>query len=159
MRTLQSAGMRRDESLMISLVVLLIGAMPILAHHSFAAEYDANRIENLRGTIAKTEWTTPHIHIYVDVRNARGIVEQWVLETPPPNFMMRNGLTLAMFRPGLSIVACGNGARSGGSASPELVAAGADASRMVNALHIVTQDGDKRNVFDLNGSTACALPK
>jgi hypothetical protein len=63
----------------------------VSAHHSFAAEYDGNQPVTVSGTVAKVEWTNPHIHFYVDVKDAAGAVTQWKFEGYPPNMLVRQG--------------------------------------------------------------------
>src|SRR5215469_14537855 len=72
---------------------LLASGLPVAAHHSFAAEYDAAKKITLEGTVTKFEWTNPHSHIYLDVKGADGKVANWNLELASPNMMQRNGWT------------------------------------------------------------------
>src|SRR5215475_13856990 len=69
----------------------LISAIPLLAHHSFGAEYDANKPITLTGVLTKIEWTNPHSFIYIDVTDEKGTVTNWKLEGYPPNVLYRNG--------------------------------------------------------------------
>ena len=61
------------------------------AHHSFAAEYDANQPVTVSGTVTKIDWTNPHIHFYVDVKDVSGAVTGWKFEGYPPNMLVRQG--------------------------------------------------------------------
>ena len=61
------------------------------AHHSFAAQYDSTKPITLTGTVAKIDWTNPHMHFYVDVKDASGRVTQWTFEGFPPNMLVRQG--------------------------------------------------------------------
>ena len=71
---------------------LLLAAIPVVAHHSFAAEFDANQPIALQGAVTKVEWLNPHIYLYVDVKDASGSVVNWGLEGGPPNTLYRQGL-------------------------------------------------------------------
>ena len=73
--------------------VLLAAALPLLAHHSFAAEYDGNAKLTLKGTVAKIDWMNPHIWIYIDAKDEAGKVTRWQCEGGPPNSLTRNGWT------------------------------------------------------------------
>ena len=79
--------------LLILVIVLLAGSRPILAHHAFAAEYDANRKVLLTGNVTKIDWTNPHAHFFLDVRDGSGKVSSWDLELASPNTLERGGWT------------------------------------------------------------------
>jgi hypothetical protein len=70
---------------------LLLAALPVLAHHSFGAEYDANQPITLSGVVTKVEWTNPHSHFFMDVKDAKGAVANWKFEGYPPNVLYRTG--------------------------------------------------------------------
>jgi hypothetical protein len=77
-----------------SVASLLITAVPVVAHHSFAAEYDASKPIKLTGTVTKVEWTNPHCFFYIDVKNEEsGKIENWALEMGNPNALLRAGWT------------------------------------------------------------------
>ena len=75
----------------------VIGALscwlPLLAHHSFAAEFDASKTVTLRGVISKVDWINPHIFVYVDVKDDGGKTTTWALQSLPPLFFRGSGLT------------------------------------------------------------------
>jgi hypothetical protein len=71
--------------------VLILSAAPAAGHHSFAAQYDADKPIKLSGVVAGLEWTNPHIHILLDVKDSSGAVTRWKLEGFPPNMLVRQG--------------------------------------------------------------------
>ena len=76
---------------MAAAVAMLLAGRPVLAHHSFAAEFDADKPVALTGTVTKIEWTNPHAYFYIDVKDANGKVTSWGLEMGSPNGLMRQG--------------------------------------------------------------------
>jgi hypothetical protein len=72
-------------------IAVLSGTGSLSAHHSFAAEYDGNKPVTLSGTLVRVDWTNPHIHFYVDVKDEKGTVTQWKFEGYPPNMLIRQG--------------------------------------------------------------------
>src|SRR3954464_7650073 len=75
----------------VTLAAATVAGTHAFAHHSFAAEYDGNQPVTVSGTVAKIDWTNPHIHFYVDVKDASGAVTQWKFEGYPPNMLVRQG--------------------------------------------------------------------
>ena len=65
--------------------------LPLVAHHSFAAEFDATKAVTLQGTVTKLDWMNPHIWIYLDAKDDSGTVAHWQCEGGPPNTLTRNG--------------------------------------------------------------------
>jgi hypothetical protein len=85
----------------------------LLAHHAFAAEFDANKPVNFKGTVTKMEWTNPHTWLHVDVKKADGTVESWAIEAGTPNVLFRRGFTKESLLPGTEIVIDGYQAKDG----------------------------------------------
>jgi hypothetical protein len=73
-------------------LLLILTAVPVLAHHSFSAEYESKEV-TISGVITKVEWTNPHIYFYIDVKDASGNVVNWAVEGYPPNTLKRTGFT------------------------------------------------------------------
>jgi hypothetical protein len=75
-------------------LMLAIAAIPSIAHHSFAAEYDASKPVTLTGKVTKVEWQNPHTFFYIDVKDAKtNEVANWAVELGSPNSLMRLGWT------------------------------------------------------------------
>ena len=85
----------------------------MLAHHSFAAEFDGTKPVHLNGVLTKLEWTNPHIWMYMDVKEASGGVAKWQCEGGGPNGLTRNGWTRDTLKPGDQIVVEGWLAKDG----------------------------------------------
>ena len=64
---------------------------PILAHHSFAAEYDSTKTVTIKGTVNHLSWVNPHAYVFVDVKDANGKVTTWAFESLSPNALSRQG--------------------------------------------------------------------
>jgi hypothetical protein len=93
--------------------VLGLSAMPALAHHSFAAEYDNKQPVDLTGTVTKVEWMNPHARFYLDVKDDSGKVTNWEFELGSPNGLMRQGWTRNSMKIGDSIAVQGAKAKDG----------------------------------------------
>ena len=72
-------------------MLLALGVAPVLAHHSFAAEFDSNQKVTLKGVVTKVEWMNPHTWFYFDVRDESGKVASWQCETGAPIELVRRG--------------------------------------------------------------------
>jgi hypothetical protein len=106
--------MRTRLTVAVVSIVGLLAAVPVVAHHSFAAEYDANKPVKLTGTVTKIEWTNPHCWFYIDVKNEQsGKIENWALETGNPNSLLRLGWRPDSLKIGDAITVDGSRARDG----------------------------------------------
>jgi hypothetical protein len=83
------------------------------AHHSFAAEFDASKPVQLRGTIVRVEWINPHTWMHIDVKEADGRVVRWMIEGGTPNTLLRRGLTRTSLPEGTEILVDGYRAKNG----------------------------------------------
>jgi hypothetical protein len=99
--------------LLVFAAALLASAAPIYAHHSFAAEFDANQPVSLTGVVTKVTWTNPHAWINADVRNEDGSVVNWGFELGSPNALFRLGWRRDSVKPGDVVIVSGFRARSG----------------------------------------------
>jgi hypothetical protein len=85
--------MRTRLAVFVAGLGLLLAAKPTLAHHAFAAEFDANKPVKVTGVVTKVDWRNPHTWFYLDVKDESGKVTNWGMEMGSPNGLMRNGWT------------------------------------------------------------------
>jgi hypothetical protein len=107
---------------------LLLAAIPVLAHHSFAAEFDSTKPITLEAKFIKMDWVNPHSWIHLSALNKEtGKIETWDVETGPPNTLYRNGWRKDAIKEGEEIMVTGTMAKNG--------------SNTVNARSVKTPDG------------------
>ncbi len=132
--------MRAKLSVAVLGVGLLLAAVPLVAHHSFAAEYDAQKAVKFTGTVTTMEWINPHAWIHIDVKKPDGKVESWMIEAGAPNALLRRGFTKASLPAGTVITVEGYQAKDG--------------ANRANGRDITYQDGKKLFV----GSSGTGAP-
>jgi len=103
----------RSISSTSAVIALLATATSAQAHHSFAAEFDANQPVHFTGVVKRMQWTNPHAWIYVDVAQPDGSVEEWAIEAGTPNVLFRRGFTKDSLAAGTEIVVDGYRAKDG----------------------------------------------
>lgn len=110
---------------------MLISAVPALAHHSFAAEYDAKKPVKVSGTVTKMEWMNPHARFYVDVMDENGKVTSWNFELGAIPTLLKQGWKKDSLKPGDQVTVEGSRNKDG--------------SNTANARTVTLPDG--RRVF------------
>jgi hypothetical protein len=100
-------------TLLAAVVAMLLTAASVDAHHSFAAQYDANKKIEFTGSVTKVEWMSPHIFIYVDVKDANGKVTNYAIEGGAPTRLYRQGWAPDTLKVGNTVTVQGSLARDG----------------------------------------------
>ncbi len=112
---------------LLAVLPLLLAPAAALAHHSFAAQYDATKQVTLQGVITKVEWMNPHVYFYVDVMDDTGKAVNWAVEGGAPNVLYREGWKPTSLKAGDRVTILGSRAKDG--------------SNQVNALSFKLPDG------------------
>jgi hypothetical protein len=113
----------------------LCSTIPLLAHHSFAAEYDSRKIITVHGVVQKVAWVNPHAYVWVEVKDENGKIITYAFESLSPNALMRGGWTRNSLKAGDEVTVDGYLAKDG----KEL----ADGSIHANSKLITLADGRK----------------
>ena len=116
------------KKIMTGILALAALAVPMVAHHSFDAEYDRTKSRNFEGKVTKVEWMNPHARFYLDVTE-NGKTTNWEFELGSPNGLMRRGWTRNSLKPGDTITVEGYMAKDG--------------SKLANARNVTLGDGRK----------------
>jgi len=128
----------KTKSVLLVAGALALAAIPLVAHHSFSAEYDSKQALTLKGTVTKVEWLNPHVWFYIDVKDDSGAVQHWQCEAGPPNMLARNGWRKDSLKLGDQVTVNGFRAKDG--------------TNTANARDIILPDG--RKVFSGNAEDA-----
>jgi hypothetical protein len=121
----------KSKFLAAAAIVALAAAVPMLAHHSFAAEFDASKAVRLTGTLTKIEWTNPHSYFYIDVKDEKGQIANWGCEGAGPGALSRRGFKRGDIKIGDTLIVDGYRAKDG--------------SRLIDARRVTLPDG--RNIY------------
>ena len=133
--------MRRPiYAIALGAILTLAVDTPLVAHHSFSAQYDGNKPITLKGVVVKMEWINPHAWIHLDVKNTDGTVTRWMIEGAAPNALIRRGWNKDSLLPGTEISIDGYLAKDG--------------SKMANGREMTLPDG--RRLFA--GSSGIGAP-
>jgi hypothetical protein len=123
---------------------LLLGAVPVWAHHAFAAEFDQTRPLKLKGTVTKWEVVNPHSWIHIDVKGEDGTVANWMIEGGSPNNLYRLGFTKESLPPGTEIVVEGYQAKDKSTRAVGKNITFTDGRRLFLGLSALESEPDKK---------------
>jgi len=120
---------KKSSWILTSSLGLFLAAVPLLAHHSFTAQYDRSKPANLTGPVTKVEWINPHARFFMDAKNASGKMVNWEIELSAPAMLMRRGWTMKSLKVGDVVTVAGSLAKDG--------------SNLANATTVTLADGKK----------------
>jgi hypothetical protein len=110
-----SGGFMRNkvQSSLLVLTALFFAALPALAHHSFAAEFDGQKTVTVTGVLTKVEWINPHVRFHLDTKDENGNVVPWEIATWPTGLLHKAGLSRQLFVEGQTVTMFGYRAKDG----------------------------------------------
>src|SRR5215471_13969113 len=127
---METFSMKATLAVVVGSITLMVAAtVPIVAHHSFAAEFDAKQPVLFKGTVTKMEWINPHVWIHMNVTQPNGKTEAWMVEGGAPTVLFRRGFSKTSLQAGTQIVVDGYRAKDG--------------TNKMNAREITLADGKK----------------
>jgi hypothetical protein len=109
--------------------VIALAVSPLLAHHSFSAEFDGTKPVEMKGVVTKVAWANPHVYFYIDVKDGKGDIVNWGCETGGPGGLRRAGWTHDSMKPGDQVTVDGYLAKDG--------------SHLIDARNVTLPDGRK----------------
>jgi hypothetical protein len=105
--------MRAKAILALAAFAVVLAGVPVMAHHAFSAEFDADRPLHLEGVVVKMEWINPHAWVHLEVTNDDGSKVVWMVEGGTPNTLLRRGFSKNSLLPGTEIIVDGYQAKDG----------------------------------------------
>ncbi len=95
------------------LTLLVFAIAPLMAHHSFSAEYDSSKPVKVKGIVTKVDWMNPHVYFYMDVTDEKGATANWGFEMGPPNGLQKSGWNKNTIQIGDELIVDGTLAKDG----------------------------------------------
>jgi hypothetical protein len=126
------------KRLLMSVALAALCAWPVMAHHSFAAEFDASQTITLKGIVTRVDWTNPHVWFYINVKDEAGTVTRWGLEMGAPHQLQTRGWLRESMKIGDEVTVQGSLARDG--------------TKRANARTVTTSDGRKLGAASSEGN-------
>ena len=121
--------MKTPLAMLVAVTLASAASVPLAAHHSFTAEFDAKQPVLFKGTVTKMEWINPHVWIHMNVTQPNGKTEAWMVEGGAPTVLFRRGFSKTSLQAGTQIVVDGYRAKDG--------------TNKMNAREITFADGRK----------------
>jgi hypothetical protein len=129
--------MRRIVLGSMIVAALIAASVPLMAHHSFAAEFDSTKPLKMTGVVTKIDWTNPHVWFYIDVKDEAGKVTNWGFEMGPPHLLQGSGWTRTTMKLGDTVTVAATAAKNG--------------SNRGNARTVTTPDGKRLGAASSEG--------